>query len=444
MVYGTRFRKRNKGRSTRKLRLQAKISDDQSYNLFRVEAVVDPTYFSDKCSLTRILSFLLLPFFVLCRIKSTSFKLTMSSDDELEWEEWDGASPFWHHCVAGSIAGVAEHTLVYPFDTAKTYLQACAHCPYTSSGSSHSSLSSATQQHAHSHKLATTTPAVGRTTGMWTTMRHIVSQAAAPTAAEAATTTATEQTTMVLSTNSGMGRLWRGVNTLMVGCIPAHALYFSTYEAVKHSLLQENGDLSPTGGMAAGAAAAISHDVIMSPLDTVKQRLQLGHYRGMMDALHSITKYEGHSGLFRSFPITLLTNIPYGMIMVSTNEMMKQKLQQHGGEEQQQPLTIRTCIVASSVGGMTAAALTTPLDRLKTFLQTQQLQPALCGQQGSCPKLTGPPLELNRALSLILQKEGFGGLFRGMVPRVITHTPAVAISWTTYETCKQWLLAATF
>ncbi len=24
------------------------------------------------------------------------------------WEEWDGRSPFWVHCVAGSLAGVAE------------------------------------------------------------------------------------------------------------------------------------------------------------------------------------------------------------------------------------------------------------------------------------------------------------------------------------------------
>jgi predicted protein tyrosine phosphatase len=25
-----------------------------------------------------------------------------------DWEEWDGRSPFWIHCVAGSLAGVTE------------------------------------------------------------------------------------------------------------------------------------------------------------------------------------------------------------------------------------------------------------------------------------------------------------------------------------------------
>ena len=49
---------------------------------------------------------------------------------ELEWEEWDGKSPWLHHCVAGSIAGVAEHTLLYPIDTVKTHMQSyCADCP---------------------------------------------------------------------------------------------------------------------------------------------------------------------------------------------------------------------------------------------------------------------------------------------------------------------------
>ncbi len=31
-------------------------------------------------------------------------------EDDLDWEEWDGKGSFLHHCVAGSIAGIAEHT----------------------------------------------------------------------------------------------------------------------------------------------------------------------------------------------------------------------------------------------------------------------------------------------------------------------------------------------
>jgi Mitochondrial carrier protein len=38
-------------------------------------------------------------------------------------EEWDGSSPFWIHSIAGSVAGVVEHTAVYPLDTVRTHIQ---------------------------------------------------------------------------------------------------------------------------------------------------------------------------------------------------------------------------------------------------------------------------------------------------------------------------------
>lgn len=46
--------------------------------------------------------------------------------EDLEWEEWDPSSSpltFADHCLAGSFAGVAEHTLLYPLDTVKTCWQ---------------------------------------------------------------------------------------------------------------------------------------------------------------------------------------------------------------------------------------------------------------------------------------------------------------------------------
>ena len=39
-------------------------------------------------------------------------------------------------------------------------------------------------------------------------------------------------------------------------------------------------------------------------------------------------------------------------------------------------------------------------------------------------------------LSQIKSTEGTAGLFRGVVPRLLVHTPSVAISWTTYEFVK--------
>lgn len=91
---------------------------------------------------------------------------------------------------------------------------------------------------------------------------------------------------------------------------------------------------------------------------------------------------------------------------------------------------------------MVAAAVTTPLDRLKTRLQTQGLGTVHCDLIGtSCPKIDATPKYngLSDAFRSIVREEGYAGLFRGIGPRLMTHTPSVAISWTVYEAMKLWL-----
>lgn len=60
------------------------------------------------------------------------------------------------------------------------------------------------------------------------------------------------------------GRLWRGVQAMAIGCIPAHAMYFSSYEMIKEIFLKRQKDdsknLGALGSSVAGAAAALSHD----------------------------------------------------------------------------------------------------------------------------------------------------------------------------------------
>jgi len=466
-----------------------------------------------------------------------------------DFEEWDGISPFWVHCVAGSMAGVFEHVIVYPLDTVRTHIQVCAACHFNPE--SHNPV---TQAKAKQHSLATTQAtttatnvnmsewsknmsssnsknipgsilqkAASTATGMPTTttmtsmsmksaianttqkiatvgtaiggsgggsgggtthnlsmfhaIRQLVSQplvletggasasAIVTTHSQAGATTAgTTTTTAVVDSASAWGakRLWRGVQTILIGCIPAHALYFSTYEIVKAATVDTQGNVSGYGSALAGGAAVISHDLVLGPLDTVKQRLQLGHYNSFSHALTTMIRNEGVISLVRSFPITLATNIPYGMIMVGTNEFLKRQWQLSQQTHENQPLneidmTLGVTLGASSLAGLVAAATTTPLDRIKTYLQTQQLAPScLLQQQGIhlssdlCPissnsnttttKVIKPLVaDFREAALRIYQNEGPAGFFRGVTPRILSHTPAVAISWTTYETAKKYL-----
>ena len=39
-------------------------------------------------------------------------------------------------------------------------------------------------------------------------------------------------------------------------------------------------------------------------------------------------------------------------------------------------------------------------------------------------------------LQTIVKKDGYRGLMRGWIPRMMFHAPAAAICWSTYESCK--------
>jgi solute carrier family 25 iron transporter 28/37 len=385
-----------------------------------------------------------------------------------DWEEWDGQSPFWVHCVAGSLAGVAEHTAVYPLDTVRTHIQVCASClrnPAHAANVANANAANGTSGTAHGGgSLNKLHHKPQLPTGMWQTIRYLTRQqqaqatagtaapltrashAAAAASASNASASSTFSWTAIQQQLHGYTRLFRGVQTILIGCIPAHALYFSSYEIVKDAFTDgTTGKVSATGSLLAGAAAVASHDLVLTPLDTMKQRMQLGYYKdGMGQAITHILRQEGGKALYRSFPVTLATNIPYGMVMVSVNEVCKQSWHSPDVPAWQ------TVLVSSSVAGCLAATVTTPLDRIKTALQTQQLVPACQGSQPNCPVTTAsvnangttnPIMNSWRHVAAhIYRTEGYRGFFRGMVPRLLSHTPAAAISWTTYESAKHYLL----
>jgi hypothetical protein len=56
------------------------------------------------------------------------------------------------------------------------------------------------------------------------------------------------------------------------------------------------------------ALAAVTHDSIMTPFDTVKQRMQLGYYNNIVHCVKNIVKYEGRglAAVTRAWPYLCL------------------------------------------------------------------------------------------------------------------------------------------
>ncbi|CRG99259.1 mitochondrial carrier protein, putative [Plasmodium relictum] len=134
--------------------------------------------------------------------------------------------------------------------------------------------------------------------------------------------------------------LYKGVNVVMLGCIPAHAMYFSTFEYSKKYFSNMNSNnsairilnnnkneainykLNYFSIIISGFLATIAHDLIITPVDTLKQRIQLGINKNGLESI-KVLKENGIRSLYLSLPITLLMNIPYQIIMICTNEQMK-------------------------------------------------------------------------------------------------------------------------
>lgn len=222
---------------------------------------------------------------------------------------------FWQFMIAGSIAGMAEHMAMFPVDTIKTQMQALSSCPI---------------------KSATVNQAV----------RSILK-------------------------SDGARGLYRGIAAMGIGAGPAHAVYFSVYEVCKRRFSGGNPDNSAAHA-ASGVCATVASDAVLTPTDVVKQRLQLrgSPYNGVWDCARRVMREEGIRAFFASYRTTVVMNAPFTAVHFATYEAAKRGLTEVSPESAAD-VKLVVHATAGAAAGALAAAVTTPLDVVKTQLQCQ-------------------------------------------------------------------------
>jgi len=288
------------------------------------------------------------------------------------------------HLMAGAFAGIMEHTVMFPVDSIKTRMQM-----FRKGNLTQGILSSISK----------------------------------------------------ISSSEGAHALWRGVSSVVLGAGPAHAVYFSVFEASKTFLCnkltsspQTNRIVTdgnhPLIASCAGIAATVASDALMTPFDVLKQRMQAGgdaqssSKRLLRTAKHIYTS-EGITAFYISYPTTLFTNIPFASLNFGFYEYSSQIL---NPEHTYNPYL--HCVAGGIAGGI-AAALTNPLDCVKTALQTRGI-----AETENLRNVTG----FSSAARVLYKEGGIGSFTRGLKPRIIFNVPATAISWTAYEMAKEILL----
>ncbi|KAI9472081.1 MAG: mitochondrial carrier domain-containing protein [Benjaminiella poitrasii] len=232
--------------------------------------------------------------------------------------------------------------------------------------------------------------------------------------------------TQHFSTSVKLFKLWKGVNSVVLGAGPAHALHFGTYEFCKVRFGASGEGHQPLANASAGACATLAHDTLMNPFDVVKQRMQIrdSAYKSIRECARHVYQREGWVAFYISLPTTLFMSIPFQSIQFTTYEFFRKLLKKEGRHDDYDPMTH---VVAGGLAGAIASSVTTPLDVIKTLLQTRGSQ-----SEERIRNCKG----IKEAATIIHERYGLAGFFRGFKPRVLTHIPSAAISWTVYEYIK--------
>ncbi|EMG49909.1 MRS4 Mitochondrial RNA-splicing protein MRS4 [Candida maltosa Xu316] len=307
---------------------------------------------------------------------------------EIDYEALPDDASLAAHLSAGALAGIMEHTVMFPIDSIKTRMQ-----------------------------MNLSSKEISR--GLLKSISKI-------------------------SSTEGFYALWKGVSSVIVGAGPAHAIYFSVFEATKtylvnrltnspHSNKIVTDENHPLIASCAGITGTTASDALMTPFDMLKQRMQASAAYSenkstsvrLLKLASEIYKKEGLGAFYISYPTTLLTNIPFAALNFGFYEYCSSIL--NPGHIYNPYLH---CVSGGIAGGI-AAALTTPFDCIKTVLQTKGIS-----QNSSFRHVTG----FKSAAKALLQQGGATAFWKGLKPRVIFNIPSTAISWTAYEMCKELLI----
>ena len=148
----------------------------------------------------------------------------------------------------------------------------------------------------------------------------------------------------------------------------------------------------------------------------IKQRMQVhgSIHKSIWQCARSVYRTEGLQAFYVSYPTTLCMTVPFTATQFVAYESLSKVM--NPGQDYD-PFT--HCI-AGGLAGAFAAGITTPLDVVKTLLQTRGLA---ANEEVRSAK------GLINAAAIIKRQFGWGGFLRGARPRIISTMPSTAICW---------------
>ena len=184
-----------------------------------------------------------------------------------------------------------------------------------------------------------------------------------------------------------------------VGAVPGGALFFGVYEYSRNALGQRySPHFSWSLDAIAACTAATASCIVRTPAIVVQQRMQVGQFPNLVAAVRGVAAEGGGSAFYSGLGISIAREIPFAFVQFPVYQALKRLWMAQGLGEELTPMQGAVC---GSIAGSAAAAVTTPLDLLKTRQMLGGAQFGLLAEARS-----------------IVQKEGVRGLLSGLGPRV--------------------------
>lgn len=223
--------------------------------------------------------------------------------------------------------------------------------------------------------------------------------------------------------NGGISGLYRGFGSIAVGSAPGAALFFLTYESCKKSqLLPEQPQFRHIIASSCGEIAAC---LVRVPTDVIKQRTQALHYKSSLHGISAVLREKGvFRELYRGWWSTLAREIPFTCIEFPLWEYLRNWSAHRRGSDATP--SVFESAGAGVIAGGTAAAITTPLDVVRTrvilFRNEKHLRATWSGIARD-----------------IIKSEGPSGFLHGIVPRTLWIAAGGAIFLGVYDALSKLL-----
>ncbi|GAB0491589.1 hypothetical protein MMPV_002843 [Pyropia vietnamensis] len=259
-----------------------------------------------------------------------------------------------------------------------------------------------------------------------------------------------------IPTAASAGPLYAGAGSALVTNIPYGALTFGLYETLRGALNDAAAAApgSPIGqlpSMARTVIAAVVGDVTgslwLTPGELIKQKVQAGWPGGALGVARRMWAQGGVGAFYQGYSSQVARDVPFRVIQLVTYEELRRlylaaKVSRAPPSKAAAVLSASTSAVDAAkaagsakvaitgvegmllgaVAGSFTAAVTTPLDVVKTRMMTAEAGVLTGGVPG--------------VVRQVLREEGVRGLARGLGPRVIYIGPSCAIFFAVFEGVK--------